>query len=68
MRWSRIFPKSTLAVRVGVDRASDGNVSKVEVDDKAIEELEKLADKEALNRYRLIIEDLRERRLRSLSA
>ncbi|MEM1552087.1 MAG: beta-galactosidase BgaS [Candidatus Bathyarchaeia archaeon] len=59
--WSRIFPKTTATVHVGVDRASDGNISKIEVDDKAIEELEKLADKEALNHYRRIIEDLRAR-------
>ncbi|MEM3774844.1 MAG: beta-galactosidase BgaS [Candidatus Bathyarchaeia archaeon] len=61
IEWSRIFPKTTATVHVGVDRASDGNISKIEVDDKAIEELEKLADKEALNHYRLIIEDLRAR-------
>ncbi|MEM3617072.1 MAG: beta-galactosidase BgaS [Candidatus Bathyarchaeia archaeon] len=59
VEWSRIFPRSTTAVDIGVERASDGNISKVEVDSKAVEELEKMANKEALNHYRLIIEDLK---------
>ncbi|MGB9854267.1 MAG: family 1 glycosylhydrolase [Candidatus Bathyarchaeales archaeon] len=59
IEWSRIFPKSTTVVTVGVERASDGNISKVDVDSKALEELENLANKEALNHYRRIIEDLR---------
>jgi len=59
IEWSRIFPKTTATVHVGFERASDGNISKIDVDDKTIEELEKLADKEALNHYRLILEDLR---------
>lgn len=61
IEWSRIFPKSTIAVKVGVERASDGRISKVDVNSKAIEELENLADKEALNHYRRIIEDLSEK-------
>ncbi len=59
VEWSRIFPKATTTVHVGVERASDANVSNVEVDGKAIEELEKMANKEALKHYRLIIEDLK---------
>jgi len=59
VEWSRIFPKSTFAVKVGVEKASDGNFSRIDVDDKALEELGKLANKEALNHYRAIIEDLR---------
>ncbi|MEM2912144.1 MAG: beta-galactosidase BgaS [Candidatus Bathyarchaeia archaeon] len=59
IEWSRIFPKSTTAVEVEVERASDGNISKVDVDSKALEELENLAHKETLNHYRAIIEDLR---------
>ena len=59
IEWSRIFPRSTASVEVGVERASDGNFSRIDVDDKALEELEKLADKDALNHYRAIIEDLR---------
>jgi beta-galactosidase len=59
IEWSRIFPESTAAVQVGVERASDGNISRVDVDEKALEELEKLADKEVLSHYRLVIEDLR---------
>jgi beta-galactosidase len=61
IEWSRIFPKSTRAVAVGVECASDGNFSRIDVDAKALEELEKLANKEALNHYRAVIEDLREK-------
>jgi beta-galactosidase len=59
IEWSRIFPKSTSEVKIGVERASDGNISKIEVDDQAIEELNRKADKEALNHYRAVIKDLK---------
>jgi len=59
LEWSRIFPKSTAAVEVGVERASDGNISSINLDDKALEALEKLADRNALDHYRLIVKDLR---------
>ncbi|MEM3463551.1 MAG: family 1 glycosylhydrolase, partial [Candidatus Bathyarchaeia archaeon] len=61
LEWSRLFPKSTAAVEVGVERASDGNIANISIDDKALEKLDGLADKDALNHYRLIIEDLRAR-------
>lgn len=59
VEWSRIFPKSTVAVKVGVERASDGSISNIDVDARALEELEGLANKKALNHYRDIIADLR---------
>ncbi|MEM3666598.1 MAG: beta-galactosidase BgaS [Candidatus Bathyarchaeia archaeon] len=59
VEWSRIFPKSTAAVKVEVEKTSDGNISRIDVDAEAIEELERLADKDALNHYRTIIADLR---------
>ena len=59
IEWSRIFPKSTNNVKVGVERASDGNISKIEVDDQAIEELDRMANAEALNHYRAVINDLK---------
>jgi beta-galactosidase len=61
IEWSRIFPNSTKSVEVGVEVASDGNFSKIDVDSKALEELEKLTNKEDLNHYRTIINDLREK-------
>ncbi|MEM2338226.1 MAG: glycoside hydrolase family 1 protein, partial [Candidatus Bathyarchaeia archaeon] len=61
LEWSRLFPKSTAAVEVGVERTSDGNIANISIDDKALEKLDGLADKDALNHYRLIIEDLRAR-------
>jgi len=59
IEWSRIFPKSTDGVRVGVERASDGNISRIEVNNQAIEKLDVMANKEALDQYRAVINDLR---------
>lgn len=59
IEWSRIFPKSTATVDVEVKKALDGNISKIDIDPKALEELENLANKEALNHYKAIIADLR---------
>jgi len=66
IEWSRIFPESTSAIEVGVERASDGNISAIEVDDLAIERLGDAADKDALNHYRDVIEDLRARNFKVL--
>jgi len=64
IEWSRIFPKSTSDVEVGVEKAPDGNIAKIEIDDRLLEELGKAADKEAVNHYRAMIEDLRTRGFR----
>jgi beta-galactosidase len=59
IEWSRIFPKSTNKVKVEVERAPDGNISRIGVDDQAIEELDRMADKETVNHYRAVIGDLK---------
>jgi beta-galactosidase len=59
VEWSRIFPNSTANVEVGVERASDGNISDVDIDDAALEALESNADNKALAHYRAIIGNLR---------
>jgi beta-galactosidase len=64
IEWSRIFPESTSEVNVGVDRASDGNFSKIEIDEQAIEELDHRANKEALDHYRAVINDLKTKGLK----
>jgi len=61
IEWSRVFPKSTSTVEVGVEKAPDGNIAKAEVDNSALENLDKIANKEALDQYRAMIEDLRAR-------
>ena len=60
IEWSRIFPKSTFLIKVGVEKASDGKIVKIEVDD-SLEKLDEAANKDALNHYRAVIEDLRAR-------
>ena len=61
IEWSRIFPESTSMIEVGVEKASDGNIAEIEIDDSALESLENAANKEALNHYKAVIEDLRAR-------
>ena len=61
IEWSRIFPRSTSTIEVGVEKASDGNIAKIEVDDPALESLEEAANRNAVNHYRALIEDLRAR-------
>ncbi len=59
IEWSRIFPKSTAAVKVEFEKAADGSFAKIEVDDAALKRLDEVADKVAVNHYRAMIEDLR---------
>jgi beta-galactosidase len=59
IEWSRVFPKSTFSAEVGVERASDGNIAKIDVDKSDLENLEKIADNDAVSHYRAVIEDLR---------
>jgi len=49
IEWSRIFPKSTLMIKVGIERASDGNISKIDVDDSTLKGLEEAANRDAVN-------------------
>jgi len=58
IEWSRIFPTSTKKVEVGVERASDGKISKIDIDEGDLEKLDRIANKSALKHYREIIEDL----------
>ena len=61
VEWSRIFPKSTAEVEVGIERASDGNIADVDIDDEALERLAKAADNKSLGHYRDTITDLRQK-------
>lgn len=59
VEWSRIFPRATHGVEVGVERATDGRIAEVDVDEKSLQELDSLADRRALDHYRSILQDLR---------
>jgi len=61
IEWSRIFPKSTSAIEVGVQKASDGKIAEIELDDSALEKLDEAAKKDSIDHYRAVIEDLRAR-------
>ncbi len=61
IEWSRIFPKSTFKIEIGVEKASDGNIAEIEIDDSALEKIEEATNERALNHYRAMIEDLRAR-------
>jgi len=59
VEWSRVFPKSTSAIELEFEKASDDSIAKIEVDDSALQRLEEVANKVAVNHYRAVIEDLR---------
>ncbi|GGM77067.1 beta-galactosidase [Thermogymnomonas acidicola] len=60
IEWSRIFPESTAGVKVTVDYDGHDLVS-VDVDDRALEHLDRLANMRAVEHYRKIFSDVRER-------
>jgi beta-galactosidase len=58
LEWSRIFPKSTSLIRVQVEKASDGNISKIDVDLSALDKLDNFANQDAIAHYQAVIMDL----------
>lgn len=58
VEWSRIFPKSTYSVKIGVERREDVATG-IDIDYEDLEKLEELANEEAVAHYRQVIEDLR---------
>ena len=63
IEWSRVFPKSTAGLQVGV-KTSNGVISEVDIDPTDIQELEETANNGALRHYGAIIEDLRSKGLK----
>ncbi len=59
VEWSRIFTQSVSAIEVEFEKAADGSFAKIEVGDAALQKLEEAADKTAVNHYRAVIDDLR---------
>ncbi len=60
VEWSRIFPSSTKGVKVKVEK-SGGAILKVEIDENALKELEKVANMQAVEHYRKIMKDIKEK-------
>ncbi|MGQ9479014.1 MAG: beta-galactosidase BgaS [Thermoproteota archaeon] len=60
VEWARIFPKPTVELGVQVEERDD-RITSVVVDEKHIEMLENLANKDALNHYREIMLDWKQR-------
>lgn len=61
IEWSRVFPKPTFDVRVSTEVDGDGNTVYVDVGEKALEELDRIANREAVTRYREILSDWKNR-------
>ncbi|QIJ32826.1 beta-galactosidase BgaS [Acidianus brierleyi] len=60
IEWSRIFPKSTF--EVNVDTEINGNkITYVDIKERNLEELDKIANKEAVEHYREIFKDIKNR-------
>jgi len=61
VEWSRVFPKSTRGVKVDVERTDDGRISRIGAEEARLGEIGNVADNNALNHYRSMVVDLRER-------
>jgi len=59
IEWSRIFPCDTSYVEVDVKRDGLGLIKEVKIDSEILYQLDRLANKEAINFYRELISDLR---------
>jgi beta-galactosidase len=59
LEWSRIFPQTTAQIDVGVERADDGTISRIDVDAATIERLDRHAQRDAVRHYRDVLLDLR---------
>ncbi|MFN3284544.1 MAG: family 1 glycosylhydrolase, partial [Pseudothermotoga sp.] len=62
VEWSRIFPNPTLDVQVIVE-VQDG-ITKVQINQEHLEKLDKFANKEAVEHYRQIFKDMKDRGLK----
>ncbi len=57
--WSRIFPKSTENVTVDVEMIKDDLIN-IDITDRAIENMEKISNQEAVKHYRKIFENIKD--------
>jgi beta-galactosidase len=64
IEWSRIFPNNTRELKVNVEKSDDGRISGIHAEEALLEKLEKIANNDALNHYRLMILDLKKRGIR----
>ncbi|MCS7110175.1 MAG: family 1 glycosylhydrolase, partial [Candidatus Caldarchaeum sp.] len=58
IEWSRVFPRPTKEVKVDVERNEFGRISNITAEENIIDRLEKIANIDALNRYREILKDI----------
>jgi beta-galactosidase len=63
IEWSRIFPRPTFDVKVRVEQ-TESTITSVQIDERALRELDELADKEAVEHYREIFSDMRKKGLK----
>ncbi len=61
IEWSRVFPKETFDVKVDIEENEKGDILRVDVSEKALEELDKIANKQAVEHYKEIFEDWKSR-------
>ena len=58
VEWSRIFPKPTYSIEIGVE-TREGIATGIDIAYEDLEKLDELANNEAVTHYRQVIEDLR---------
>ncbi|MBO3763045.1 MAG: beta-galactosidase BgaS [Thermoproteota archaeon] len=66
IEWSRIFPEPTFKIDAGVEREDNGYISKIDIAQKDLEELENNANLEALKHYEQIIKDITDKEMKVL--
>jgi len=64
IEWSRIFPTSTKKISVNVSRDGDNIISNIVIDRDTLERLDSIANKNAVEHYRKIILDLRNKKFK----
>ncbi len=58
--WSRVFPQSTTRIQVKVEKDENGLIKDIEITEETIDELDNVANKDAVELYRKIYSKMRE--------
>lgn len=66
VEWSRVFPSSTKGVKVDVERNKYGRISRISAEEDVLSKLDEIANKNAVNHYRAIIEDLASKQVKPI--
>jgi beta-galactosidase len=66
IEWSRIFPTTTMDVKVDIEKAHDGRIARIAANASTMEKLDRMADANATKHYREIVSDLRRKGMKPI--